>query len=193
MATDLELLKRVADRTLDLAFSFDDQDYAGLDKTALRWARWDWFIGVAFYGVCTAAPSLNDPSYLRRLKEWIDARIEHGIAKVCVNTSAPLATVLRLHQAAPDPRYEALFQRFETYFQNDLTRIANGAFTHTRLLYDHPDQIWADTLFMTVIYLAQRGAMLHNRDYLAEAGPPAPRTPRMPRRSGERPFLPWLE
>jgi len=104
MATDTrQVLEKVAERTLDLAFRYRQDD---LDKVsdARRWYDWDWYMGVAFYGLWKAHELLENDAYVLRIKQWIDQRIETGIQTVCVNTCAPMTTVLRLHQLYPDER-----------------------------------------------------------------------------------------
>jgi rhamnogalacturonyl hydrolase YesR len=64
MAIDTrKVLKKVAERTLDLAFRYGQDD---LDKTsdAQRWANWDWYIGVAFYGLWKALRLVGGKSSL---------------------------------------------------------------------------------------------------------------------------------
>jgi unsaturated rhamnogalacturonyl hydrolase len=169
MAIDTrKVLKKVTERTLDLAFRYDQDD---LDRVsdAQRWANWDWYMGVAFYGLWKAHELLENDAYILRIKQWIDQRIETGIQTVCVNTCAPMTTVLRLHQLYPEERYETLCQTFDDYILNQAPWTPSGAMAHTVIGQDFVGQVWADTLFMSIIYLTQRGLYLHSRAHLEEA------------------------
>ena len=168
MATDTRrVLKKVAGRTLDLAFRYRQDD---LDRVsdAQRWYDWDWYMGVALYGLWKAHELLQNETYILRIKQWIDQRIETGIQTVCVNTCAPMTTVLRLHQLYPDERYEALCQTFDAYVLSQAPRTPSGAMAHTVIGQDFVGQVWADTLFMSIVYLTQRGLYLNSRAHLEE-------------------------
>lgn len=170
MNDNLRLIEVITRSSLDQAFRYTAEDYAKGSQEAVRWFNWDWYIGVVFYGIWKANELLRDEGNVLQMKDWIDARIDNGIAKLCVNTGSPMTTVLRLEQLYPGNKYEGLCRKFDDYYFNKITRISNGALTHTRLKIDHPDLIWADTLFMSVIYLAQRGVMLNDQRFLDDAG-----------------------
>lgn len=163
-----KLLRRVAEQTLDLAFRFGAAD---LDRVqhAAKWYVWDWYMGVALYGLWRAYELLEDETYLSRIKRWIDERAETGIPKLCVNTSAPMATVLRLYQIYPEQQYETLCRDFDDYILNQAPRTPSGALAHTVIERDFLGQVWVDTLFMGIIYLTQRGVQLNSRAHLEEA------------------------
>ncbi len=169
MAIDTrQVVNKVAERTLDLAFRYRQDD---LDRVsdARRWYNWDWYMGVAFYGLWKAHELLENNAYILRIKQWIDQRIETGIQVVCVNTCAPMTTVLRLHQLYPEERYETLCQTFDDYILNQTPRTPSGAMAHTVIGQDFVGQMWADTLFMSIVYLTQRGLYLNSRAHLEEA------------------------
>ena len=164
-----KLLARVVRKTLDLAFRFTEQDELQMGQDVYRWRNWDWSIGVAFYGILQANQVLNDSMNITRIKEWIDARIDGQIKKICINTNAPLPAVLVLKTLYSDPKYENLCRTFDQYLLHEIPRISNGAMTHTTIRSDNSGQVWADTLFMSSIYLAKRGVALNNRDMRREA------------------------
>ena len=169
MATDTrKVLKKITGRTLDLAFHYKNADLGEISD-ARRWYSWDWYMGVAFYGIWKAHELLENDAYILRIKEWIDQRIETGIQTLCVNTCAPMTTVLRLHQLYPEERYEALCQTFDDYILNEAPRTPSGAIAHTVIGIDFVGQMWADTLFMSIMYLTQRGLYLNSRAHLEEA------------------------
>jgi len=169
MTTDTrEILKKITERTLDMAFHYKK---APLDKgsDAWRWYSWDWYMGVALYGIWKAHEVLENDIYILRIKEWIDQRIETGVEALCVNTSAPMTTVLRLYQLYGEERYETLCQMFDDYILNQAPRTPSGAIAHTVIGRDFVGQVWADTLFMSVMYLTQRGLYLNSHAHLEEA------------------------
>jgi unsaturated rhamnogalacturonyl hydrolase len=169
MATDTrKVLKKVTERTLDMAFYYKKPP---LDKgsDAWRWYSWDWYMGVALYGIWKAHEVLENDAYVSRIKEWIDQRIETGTEAPCVNTCAPMTTVLRLYRLYGEERYETLCQTFDDYILNQAPRTPSGTIAHTVIGRDFVGQVWADTLFMCVMYLTQRGLYLNSQAHLEEA------------------------
>lgn len=164
-----ETVARIAQQTLALAFDSRDPTVANHAFDPRRWQQWDWSMGVGFDGLWQAYDLTHDDTYLARMKEWIDARIDAGIPAICVNTSALLTTVLRLHQRHPEERYEKLCRVFDDYILNTGPRARSGALVHTTIQSSYAEQIWADTLFMSVVYATERSLVLNDRAYLQEA------------------------
>jgi unsaturated rhamnogalacturonyl hydrolase len=167
MAENRQLIERVCERTLKLAFQYSVEDAA--DPASLRWGRWDWQIGVAFYGAWKAYELLGDESVANRIKAWIDTRIDQRIDSININTTAPLLTVANLARKYGETRYDQLLRFFDIYLAYFGLRTPCGALSHTVIGKHRPDQIWADTLFMAILYLVKRGLELPNENYLREA------------------------
>lgn len=158
----LDLLKLTASRTLDLSFEYSDQ------PGGIRWRRWDWAIGVAFYGLWKTYEMTKDEEILTKMKHWIDQRIG-SMEKICVNSNSLLMTMLKLNERYKDEKYERVFQTFDRYLMKEGRRTPSGALEHTVLDNNWAHQVWADTIFMSLLYLAQRGLALHNDEYRREA------------------------
>jgi unsaturated rhamnogalacturonyl hydrolase len=166
MADAGAILDRVAERTLALS-----RIYAGAEKDPVhwRWARWDWSMGVAFYGLCAAAAKRNNAAWSEEMKQWIEARLEKGAAVPNVNSTALLHTLLHLDPSGERPEYGDVCRRFDDYLMHVQARTPSGAIPHALPGQGFDDQIWADTLFMSVLYLARRGAELGEERYTREA------------------------
>lgn len=159
-----DIMAVVAERTLELSESFVDGEALGR-----RWSTWDWSIGVAFYGVLRAEETLAAGGrYSARMKRWIDKRIG-TLPAVCVNTNALLLTVLHLHAMRPEPAYADLFAAFDDYLANRAPRVPSGALAHTVVGHDYAGQVWADTLFMSALYMMRRGVLLGRGEMIREA------------------------
>lgn len=162
-------MRKIIERTLKLSCSFTQKDVDDKVRDAWRWYNWDWNMGVAFYGIWKAYGFLREDRYLSHIKEWIDARIDDGIKVLCVNTCAPMTTVLQMQKLYSCDKYENLCRRFDDYLMNKIPKTPSGAFSHTVVGGSNEGQVWADTLFMSIIYLAQRGITIGNRSYVEEA------------------------
>jgi len=162
-------MRKIIERTLKLGSSFTQQDVDSKVKDSARWYVWDWNMGVAFYGICKACDALKDNNYKAQIREWIDARIDNGIKVLCVNTCAPMTTVMQMYKLYGQDKYEKLCRDFDDYLINKLPKTPSGAFSHTVMKGNNEGQIWADTLFMSVIYLATRGIQTGHRSFTEEA------------------------
>lgn len=162
------ILTKVADRTTELSSKYSEADVLN-DKEAARWIRWDWSIGVAFYGLGKTYDLTKNEKYITKMKQWIDERIETEPKTVCVNTNALLTTILRLDQLFHDTKYHDLFDKFDRYLFEKAPRVPCNAIAHTVVGKDYTGEVWADTLFMSIIYLVQRGLTLQNEKYIQEA------------------------
>lgn len=167
--TDLrQTIETVASFTLKEAFSHSAEE-AENSVEARWWQRWDWNMGVAFYGLHEAWTVLEDDNLLARMKTWLDARIEAGPIKACVNTAAPLSTALFLSRHFADSRYEEIFEQFDRYFLHEIGRTKQGLYHHVTLRTDNPGQVWVDTCFMALLYLQRRAQLTGNKILLLEA------------------------
>jgi unsaturated rhamnogalacturonyl hydrolase len=161
--------KIVMKKTLNMALQYPEEQDINVNVDGYRWANWDWNIGVAFYGLIQANRLFNDKETILKIKRWIDSRIDRGIKKICVNTTAPLAALLYINEKYPDPKYSEVFKKFDDYLMNEIPRISNSSITHTTYRSENAGQVWADTLFMSILYLSQRGAFLNSPDLKKEA------------------------
>lgn len=166
-----ELLEKIARHTLKLSFQYTQTDVTAKVPEAHRWYNWDWSIGIAFYGLGRVAEVLEDSSYLVAMKKWIDARLQnpHQLPPVCVNTTALLPTVLQLQKTFGNEKYSLLCQKFDRYLMHETERTPGGALAHTVIGKNYAGEVWADTLFMSVLYLYQRGLLLQNQNFVSEA------------------------
>jgi unsaturated rhamnogalacturonyl hydrolase len=165
--TRLELLRKVALYTVRKANSVTDED-ASRDKDDRRWIRWDWSMGVGFYGVLRAYERLKDAYLTEKTRKWVDTRLDK-IENVCVNTCGVMPAVLYLSSFHKTDSYEALCQTFDDYVNRNALRTPCGAIAHSVIGSELPGEIWADTLFMAVLYMAKRGAALGNKAMALEA------------------------
>lgn len=162
------LISKVAKETLRLSFHYTVEDFKQGNKLARRWYRWDWNMGVAFYGIWKAYEREVEEVYLKDMTRWINERMD-GLEDVCVNTCAPLASILLLHEKESNDAYSKLMNTFTEYLFNDAPRVPNGAIAHTVIGDELIGEIWADTLFMSVIYLAHQWRITGEERYRIEA------------------------
>jgi len=162
-----ELMRKIADHTLTQAHAYTDE--TANTKDLRRWHRWDWSIGVGFYGVVKANRVLQDDALLMSIKKWVDERLDK-IPSICVNTCGVMPALLDIAEKYGFSEYEDVIGTFDDYVMNKALRTPCGAIAHSVIGSELPGEIWADTLFMCALYLAKRGRMLGNAKMLYEAG-----------------------
>ncbi|MFB9330984.1 glycoside hydrolase family 105 protein [Paenibacillus aurantiacus] len=159
-----ELLRRVAAHTMNA------------DETALEqgWATsqfhtWQWGQGVALYGLVQAYETLKDGAILDFIGQWIDGHLERGGIGKSINTTAPLLAAIKLWELTGDARYASVCDAFADWCLAEAPRADEGAFEHSCTENVYPQEIWADTLFMGGIFLAQWGTLRKRPAYVKEA------------------------
>lgn len=165
-STAVEHLNRIVRQTLSLSRKYGQDEH---DDIEWRWARWDWSIGVAFYGIAEAYDIAPHAGWYEEMRQWIDAKLYSGMKNVCVNSTMPLNAVLSLRERWNDPEYEKICDRYDRYLMKEQKRTPSGAIPHFMSNGGAAAEIWADTLFVSVIYLARRGAELGEKSYVREA------------------------
>ncbi|MFB9277330.1 glycoside hydrolase family 88 protein [Cohnella cellulosilytica] len=146
-----ELIDRIVDRTFKMDFT------------------WDWPGGVAYFGVAEAYEATGNASYLEKLRNWADERLEEGLPPFTVNAMAVGHLLLTLHQATEDRRYLEAAERMADYLLKEAPRLPNGVFEHTvGEGFKFPQQAWVDTMMMAGYFLVRIGSRLQRSDYLEE-------------------------
>ena len=178
------------DEKLDLVIhklmTLDDPD-PDIEKTATAadmkkglYARdfgireWDWPQGVGLYGLTRLQKVRGSGEYDAFLREWVENNLRAGLPTANINTTAPFLTLLDLTERYDLPEWEALCVERADFLMHGLPRTACGGFEHVTSdgrdgVHRNPEQLWADTLFMAVLFLGKMGVRYSRRDWIEEA------------------------
>ncbi len=132
-------------------------------------AAWDWFQGVALFGLYSYYKDSGDQSALDYLTGWFDRHIQDGPPEKNINSMCPLLTLSYLAETLKRPDYLDLCREWAEYAMNRLPRTEEGGFQHVTIDSDNYMQLWDDTLYMTVLFLARMGTLLGRDDYVQES------------------------
>lgn len=137
----------------------------------MRYNAFDWQQGVGFYGLVCAANVLQDENLFQAVRHWVDERLMEGLPSKNVNTTVPFLCMLALHKRYHIPKYESLCAKHADFLMTQAKRTVDGGFEHTVIGINQVfhRQIWADTMFMTGVYLALWGKHINNDMYQHEA------------------------
>ena len=160
------LLERINGRMLSLTNEF-------LEETCpigiIDFDKWEWPQGVGLYGMWKYARLSGKQEYVQRLEEWYTARICEGLPERNVNTTAPMLTLSMLAYETRREDWMELCRDWARWVMEEMTRTEEGGIQHVVSGERNDGQLWDDTLFMTVLFLANMAELEDRDDWREEA------------------------
>lgn len=144
-------------------------DFDGLKVDDKSWTVWNWPQGVGLYGIYQNYRMTKNPRALEVVQDWFEARMQEGAPPKNVNTMAPLLTMAYLYEDTKDTRYVPYLEQWAEWVMNDMPRTDDNGLQHATYGPPNTNQLWDDTLMMTVLPLAKIGMLLDRPEYLEEA------------------------
>lgn len=137
--------------------------------------EWDWPQGVGLYGLLKIMQYDKNEKYKEFLHDWFVNNIEQGLPSKNINTTAPLLTLIELNEYYNDSAFENLCIDWTNWLMNCLPRTKEGGFQHVTSANGdrqgvrlNENEMWIDTLFMTVLFLNKMGQKYHNEEWINE-------------------------
>ncbi len=134
-----------------------------------RYQHWEWTQGVGLYGLYQLAKELNNDEYIDFLKNFYDKELSLGLPAKNINTCAPMLTLAFLLKETGNPKYAEVCHEWAEAIMNDFVRTKEGGLQHRTSDTENTGELWDDTLFMTVMFLAVMGEIEDNNSYREEA------------------------
>ncbi|KAI0033799.1 glycoside hydrolase family 105 protein [Vararia minispora EC-137] len=131
------------------------------------WNDWEWTHGIGLYGLLRFNEITGDQSALDISLRWFADRFEVGTTKN-INTMSPFLTAAFLHEAKR-ANYGAHLDAWAEWAMYELPRTEEGGMQHITYSHENYQQLWDDTLMMTVLPLAKIGLVLDRPEYIEEA------------------------
>ncbi|MFD2330558.1 glycoside hydrolase family 105 protein [Cohnella sp. GCM10020058] len=127
---------------------------------AMNADRWDWNAGVGAIAAAEFAEKTGDEAVLREIEAWVERNIGQFEASRVINSIAPFAVFPLLHRLTGRSFYAEKAGEVARWLIDEAPRTKNGAFEHTVTeKASFSEQIWADTVFMAVLFLARTARM----------------------------------
>lgn len=133
------------------------------------WNVWNWPQGVGLYGIYKNYRITGNPLAADVVQEWFDNALAAGSPPKNVNTMAPLLAMACLYEDTRDSRYVAYLDQWARWAMHDMPRTEGGGMQHITYAGPNSQQLWDDTLMMTVLPLAKIGRLLNRPEYIEEA------------------------
>ena len=134
-----------------------------------RYQHWEWTQGVGLYGLWKLYARTKDAQYMDVLTRFYDSQLEIGFPALNVNTIAPFLTMSYVGECLQEEKYLAPCREAAQWIMERFPRTQEGGFQHMTSDTLNDQELWDDTLFMTVLFLANMGRIEGKREYIDEA------------------------
>lgn len=133
------------------------------------WNDWEWTHGIGLYGIWKYYQLTNDPRCREIMLEWFAKRFQAGTPTKNVNTMAPMLTLAYLYEETRDRTYLPYLDVWAEWVMHEMPRTEERGLQHIVFNSENPQQLWDDTLMMSVLPLAKIGQLLGRERYIDEA------------------------
>ena len=123
----------------------------------------------AMYAMMNLYLKTRNPADLEDIRAWYAQHIQRGLPVRNINTTAPMLAMTMLYEETGDAQYRPLIEDWANWVMTGLPRTEEGGFQHITTHDVNEEQLWDDTLFMTVLFLYRAGVALNRRDWREEA------------------------
>lgn len=143
------------------------KNLAGDDINKYRF--WEWTQGVGLYGMWKMFEKTKEEKYLRVLLQYYERQLAIGLPAENVNTTAPMLTLAFVYEHTKKESYGRLCVEWAEWLMNGLPKTKEGGFQHMTSDTLNDQELWDDTLFMSVLFLAKCGVIFGKTEWVEEA------------------------
>lgn len=134
-----------------------------------RYRYWEWTQGVGLFGLWKIYEVTKDLDIYKMLVNYYDGQLESGLPAKNVNTTAPLLALTYLFEETGNKKYGSVCMEWAEWLMKGLPKTKEGGFQHITSDSLNEEELWDDTLFMTVLFLARMGILTNNSAWMEEA------------------------
>lgn len=176
LGADREDIRQTVDRLIDNLVNIRDETGQFLLRLedgriidTKSWHGFEWTHGVGLYGIYKIWELTGDPRAWDIMIDWFDERIKEGMPSRNINTVAPFLTLAYLYERTGNRTYLPYLDVWAEWVYRELPRTEEGGFQHIVYNSVNNQQLWDDTLMMSVMPLAKIGLLLNRPHYVEEA------------------------
>lgn len=134
-----------------------------------KYQHWEWTQGVGLYGLWRLFEKTQDQKYLEILVAYFEKQMALGFPALNVNTVTPFLTMSYVGEYLHAERFLAPCRESAAWIMASFPRTEGGGFQHMTSDSLNDQELWDDTLFMTVLFLANMGRIEGRHEYIEEA------------------------
>ncbi|MGM0883916.1 MAG: glycoside hydrolase family 88/105 protein [Bacillota bacterium] len=155
-------------RTANQIYRYMLQEHSGNWGMDINY--WDWVPGVGVIAMLSYYELTGKAEVMDDLIEWTRTNMNKAEKVNVINAMAPYAVFPALYEYTHDSVYLEKAERIGRWMLSEAPRTREGAFEHTVTEnVQFPEQVWADTIFMAVLFLAKLARLTGNVSYAKEA------------------------
>ena len=158
-------LVNIEDKTGEFLLRLDD----GRVIDTKGWAGWEWTHGIGLYGIYQYYQQTGDEKMRAVIDDWFTARLAEGTPTKNVNTMSPFLTLAYRYEETGNAAWRPYLERWAEWVMYEMPRTDNGAMQHIVYNNENHQQMWDDTLMMSVLPLAKIGKLLDRPEFVEEA------------------------
>ena len=133
------------------------------------WNDWEWTHGVGLYGIWKYYELTGEAEWLDIIEKWFQGRFKEGHKGKNINTMAVFLVLAYVYEKTGNATYLPWLDSWGEWAYHDLPRTKHGGMQHITYVETNQEQLWDDTLVMTVLPLAKIGLVLNRPHYVEEA------------------------
>ncbi|ANZ73669.1 BA75_01181T0 [Komagataella pastoris] len=132
---------------------------------------WEWTHGIGLYGMWHYYQQTDNKAILDHIEDWFQAQMfgPDGSTSKNINTIAVFLSLAYVYEKHGNEKYRPYLDSWAEWAMYDLPRTECGGMQHATYLTDNYQQMWDDTLMMTVMPLAKIGLLFNRPHYVEEA------------------------
>jgi unsaturated rhamnogalacturonyl hydrolase len=130
---------------------------------------WEWTAGVGLYGMMKYYKLTKKQEVLNIIVKWFDNQFKELPVEKNVNTMVQMLTLAYLYEETGNPTYLPYLETWGDWLYHDMPRTKDGGIQHVVFGNENPQQLWDDTLMMSVLPLTKIGILLNKPEYVEEA------------------------
>ncbi|PJC85674.1 glycoside hydrolase 105 family protein [Vibrio sp. HA2012] len=161
----IDNLINIQDTTGEFLLHLDD----GRTIDTKGWAGWEWTHGIGLYGMYKYYQQTNDHNVLNIIDEWFEDRFAEEQATKNVNTVCPFLTLAYRYEETKDQSLIPYLETWADYVMYQMPKTQSGGIQHIVYNSENTEQMWDDTLMMSVMPLTKIGLLLNRPEYVEEA------------------------
>ncbi|CAJ0994087.1 Unsaturated rhamnogalacturonyl hydrolase YesR [Sodalis praecaptivus] len=132
-------------------------------------AGWEWTHGVGLYGIYQYYQQTGDDRMRAIIDDWFTQQLAQGTPTKNVNTVCPFLTLAYRYEETGNAAWRPYLERWAEWAMYDMPRTQKQGMQHIVYNNENHQQMWDDTLMMTVLPLAKIGKLLHRSEFVEEA------------------------
>jgi len=133
------------------------------------WAGWEWTHGIGLYGMLHYYQQTGDRATSKIIDDWFTTRLAEGTPTKNVNTVCPFLTLAYRYEETRNAAWRPVLERWAEWVMYEMPRTEQGGLQHIVYNNENTQQLWDDTLMMSVMALAKIGQLLDRPEFVEEA------------------------